>query len=261
LSIDLLHSGPSAATTIATATYSMPLGARGYGTVSAVTGEGESGQTVSYSQSPPSSPTGFAYQLDAQTSPVAGASYAASATDQLQNATVSQQFFHGPNSTQVSTDVQLGARGYRTVTRREAMESPGKPSRTTNRCPTARPVFTSQMQAQTSAVSDATYDVSATEQLEKATVSQLFFHGQDTTLVSTDVAGGIDFVDRTVSTAGTVGQSFGAVELPGVSRRGSLRQRAGRRSHRRARPSHSAPASTPPGKRNYARRGGSADRR
>jgi hypothetical protein len=46
-----------------------------------------------------------------------------------------------------------------------------------------------------------------------------------------------------------------------VSRRGSLRQRAGRRPHRRAGPSHSAPASTPPGKRNYARRGGSADRR
>ena len=105
LTFDILHSGRSPVTTTATALYRVRLGARGQATVSAVTGNGQSGQTVSYSQSLPNRPTGFGYQVEAETSPVAGAIYTANATEQLQNATVSQQFIHGPYSTLVSTDI------------------------------------------------------------------------------------------------------------------------------------------------------------
>jgi outer membrane usher protein len=71
------------------------------------------------------------------------------------------------------------------------------------------------VQAQTPAGGAATYDAQATEQLKDVTVSQQFFHGQDSSLFSTDVAGSIDFVDGKISLARTIGQGFGLVELPG----------------------------------------------
>jgi outer membrane usher protein len=106
LNVDILHTGPSPATTLVTATYSLQLGARGWGTLSAARGgDGASGQLVSYTQALPNSPTGFAYGLQAQRSVAAGATYAANASEQLTNATISQQFFRGQDTTLVTADV------------------------------------------------------------------------------------------------------------------------------------------------------------
>lgn len=105
LNISVLHSGPSPDATLITAAYGMPLGGRGYGSASAVKGNGESNQSISYNQSLPSTATGFGYQLQAQASALGGTTFSGGATEQLENATVSQQFFHGQDSTFVSTDV------------------------------------------------------------------------------------------------------------------------------------------------------------
>jgi len=108
LNINLLHSGPFPATTLITATYSftMQIGARGHAGLTAVRGKGESGQTVTYDQSLPNdSSTGIAYQLQAQTLENVAPTFGASATEQLAKATVSQQVFHGQDTTIVSADV------------------------------------------------------------------------------------------------------------------------------------------------------------
>ena len=105
LNIDVLHTGPAPATTIVTASYSMQLGARGYATVSAARGDGASGPLASYNEALPNTPTGFAYELQAQHTLAAGTTVIANATAQLTNATVSQQYFRDRSSTLVATDV------------------------------------------------------------------------------------------------------------------------------------------------------------
>jgi outer membrane usher protein len=105
LNFSILHGGPFPDTTVITATYGMGLGKRGYGTFSAVKGDGQSGQSFSYNQSMPSASTGLGYQLQAQTSVLGGATLSGSATEQLQDATLSEAFFHGQDSTLVSTDL------------------------------------------------------------------------------------------------------------------------------------------------------------